>query len=350
MSIPNKKVEIFCGTGGVGKTTLATSRAVALAAQGSKVLLITIDPAKRLKQVLGLNDSDSGHVVSIDNEQFFESPVSKTFDALLLSPSHTLERIAKAEGLEKELDNRILKVLTRPYGGMNEIMAVLEVQYHLTSGNYDTVVLDTPPGKHFIDFLGATRKIEHFFDKSFVEIFKFLGKKVSHESTPKKFLGRLVSSGVKKLLSYLEKVTGGDFVDIFIDAVSILYRCREHFTSAIEFQNELGKKDFSNWFLVSSAEHHKVGEAMNLFHDAQEFMHSDNFLAVNKCLKPFLDNWHPEQSNLKTLKSTMLTRENELKMFAGKNFSKVLEFSEILSAEPKVHVTDLASGWKLLPA
>jgi hypothetical protein len=46
----------------------------------------------------------------------------------------------------------------------------------------------------------------------------------------------------------------------------------------------------------------------------------------------------------------MLTRENDLKMFDGKNFNKVLEFSEILSAEPKVHVTDLASGWKLLPA
>jgi anion-transporting ArsA/GET3 family ATPase len=350
MSIPNKKVEIFCGTGGVGKTTLATSRAVALAESGLKVLLITIDPAKRLKQVLGLEDSDSGHIISIDNEQFCEGSKQSTFDALLLSPAHTLERITKAEGLEHELENRILKVLTRPYGGMNEIMAVLEVQFHLSSNKYDTIVLDTPPGKHFLDFLGATRKIEHFFDKSFVEIFKFLGKKVTSDSAPKKFLGRIVSSGIKKLLSYLEKVTGGDFVDIFIDAVSILYRCREHFISAIDFQQELGKQEFSNWFLVSSAEHHKVGEAMNLFDEAQRFMHSDNFLAVNKCLKPFLENWHPEAKELKTLKSTMLTRENELKMFAGKNFKKVLEFSEILSAEPKVHVTDLALGWKLLLA
>ncbi|WP_127716526.1 ArsA-related P-loop ATPase [Halobacteriovorax sp. HLS] len=350
MSIPNKRVEIFCGTGGVGKTTLATSRAVALSEKGLKVLLITIDPAKRLKQVLGLQDSDSGILKKIDTQNFSEDNVENTFDALLLSPSHTLERIAKAEGLEKELDNRILKVLTKPYGGMNEIMAVLEVQFHLATGNYDTVVLDTPPGKHFLDFLGATRKIEHFFDKSFVEIFKFLGKKVSGESAPKKFLGKLVSSGVKKLLSYLEKVTGGDFVDIFIDAVSLLYRCREHFTSAIDFQKELGKEDFSNWFLVSSAEHHKVGEAMSLFTEAKDFMHGDNYLAVNKCLKPFLDNWHPQESKLKTLKSTMLTRENELKMFAGNNFKKVLEFSEILSSEPKVHVTDLASGWKLLPA
>ncbi|OUR96127.1 hypothetical protein A9Q84_07130 [Halobacteriovorax marinus] len=348
MSIPNKKVEIFCGTGGVGKTTLATSRAIALSSQGYKVLLITIDPAKRLKQVLGLHDSDSGNIISIETKSFAEVSKSESFDALLLSPSKTLERIGKAEGLEDELDNRILKVLTKPYGGMNEIMAVLEVQFHLENGNYDTIVLDTPPGKHFIDFLEATKKIENFFDKSFVEIFKYLGKKVTGDSAPKKLFGKIVSSGIKKLLSYLEKVTGGDFVDIFIDAVGFLYKCREHFTSAIDFQKELRKKEFSNWFLVTSAEHHKVGEAMSLLQDAQKFMHGDNFLAVNKCLKPFLDNWHPIDKDLKILKSTMLTRENELKVFAGKNFKKVLEFSEILAAEPKEHVTDLAEGWNLL--
>ncbi|MBT6324576.1 MAG: AAA family ATPase, partial [Bdellovibrionales bacterium] len=58
--IKHKPIEIFCGTGGVGKTTLATSRALFLASKNLKVLLITIDPAKRLKQILSLNDDDSG--------------------------------------------------------------------------------------------------------------------------------------------------------------------------------------------------------------------------------------------------------------------------------------------------
>lgn len=349
MSIPCKKVEIFCGTGGVGKTTLATSRAVSLAKAGKKVLLITIDPAKRLKQLLGLDGQDSGNITPVSTKTFFENETeSSDLYALLLSPSKTLERIGAAEGLTKDLDNRILKVLTKPYGGMNEIMAVIEVQFHLTNSDYDTVILDTPPGKHFIDFLQATRKIEQFFDKSFVEIFKFLGKKVGQQSTPKKMFSKIVSTGIKKLLSYLEKVTGSDFVDLFVDAIGFLYQTKNHFTSAIEFQKELGKKDFSNWFLVTSAEHHKVGEALHLLQGAGEFMHDDNFLCVNKCHKPFLDNWHPDDTELKLLKSTMLTKENELKTFAGKNFQRVLEFSEILSSTPCEHVTNLAQGWNLL--
>lgn len=349
MSIPSKKVEIFCGTGGVGKTTLATSRAVSLSKSGKKILLITIDPAKRLKQLLGLDDQDSGEITSVSTKSFYPNEESHTtLDALLLSPSKTLNRIGHAEGLSNELDNRILKVLTKPYGGMNEIMAVIEVQFQLKNGHYDTIILDTPPGKHFIDFLQATRKIEQFFDKSFVEIFKYLGKKVGNNNAPKKLFSKIVSTGIKKLLSYLEKVTGSDFVDLFVDAIGFLYKTKDHFTSAIEFQKELGQRDFSNWFLVTSAEHHKVGEALHIMQGAGKFMHDDNYLCVNKCHKPFLDNWHPTDTDLNLLKSTMLTKENELKTFAGKNFQRVLEFSEILSSRPCEHVTNLAQGWNLL--
>ena len=62
MHIPQKQVELFCGTGGVGKTTIATARALNLAKQNKKVLLITIDPAKRLKQILNLTAVSYTHL------------------------------------------------------------------------------------------------------------------------------------------------------------------------------------------------------------------------------------------------------------------------------------------------
>lgn len=353
MEINNKSIEIFCGTGGVGKTTLATSRAIYLTKLGKRVLLITIDPAKRLKQVLRLDDAKAGEVEEVPLEVFEKElgKLSGHLDALLMSPSHTLKRMGERSASIKDLDNPILKILTRPNGGMNEIMATIEVQNRLNDNQYDVIVLDTPPGKHFMDFLNASQKINQFFDKTFVEIFSYLGKSIASGIEKKKggLFGKIVSSGVKKLLSYLEKVTGADFVNVFIDAVAALYKNRESFLEALKFQEKLKMKSFSNWFLVTSVEQHKIGEAQELKEEAIEFMHSDNCLIINKCLKKYLDDWNTSDNEGQILRSSMLERENELKSFAKINFNKILEFQEVLGPSPHEHVVQLTKDWDQLP-
>lgn len=349
MILPDKKVELFCGTGGVGKTTIATARALALALQGKKVLLITIDPAKRLKQILKIEDNDDGKIFKIGLD-LFGLDKDKSFDAMLMSPRATLQRMAVEKELHAEFESTIIKTLSRPYGGMNEIMSIIEVQVQLEKNIYDTIILDTPPGKHFIDFLESSEKIKNFFDKSFLEIFDYLGKSISGGGKTRNFITMIVSTGVKKLLSYLEAVTGADFVREFIDAVLALYKCRDSFLRALQFQQDLKKESYSNWFLVTSVEQQKMSEAQNLKVQAAHFMHKDHFLVMNKCLGTFLNEWNPGNNDvLVHLKRSMTKREQDLQDFASKNFSNVLKFHEINHPSPLEHVKALAQMFLVQP-
>jgi anion-transporting ArsA/GET3 family ATPase len=343
----NTKIEIFCGTGGVGKTTLATSRALALSAKNKKVLLITIDPSKRLKQILNLKDSDAGekHFVEFNDDLISNEKV--TFDAILMSPTHTFKEM----NLLTEKPNKILEILMRPNGGMNEIMAIIEVQKHINSKLYDVIVLDTPPGKHFLDFLKATQKIDRFFDKSFIELFKFFGKKFTNTKigfTPKKVLGLVVSTGLKKLLKYLELVTGKEFVEEFVDAIFTLYNNKEKFVAALSFQKHIENDSAYELFLVASTEQQKLDEILEIQKKSSHFSSEKTSVLINKSNKKRLDlvDERTLTDDEKNILSYFKLLEDKVNDFSNKYFGKFKTFEESLSTSPKQQVFDLVQEWE----
>lgn len=345
ISCPPKKIEIFTGTGGVGKTTLATSRAVYLSSLGKKVLLITIDPSKRLKQVLNLDDKDSGHLQTVSLKPFLGDASHISMSALLLSPAVTLQKI----GNNDQIDNPILNTLSKPYGGLNEIMAMVELYHQLQSGAFDHIVLDTPPGKHFIDFLDSGKKIHDFFDSSFVDIFKVFGRTIENRGEAVKssrILSTFVAAGVKKLLKYLEKVTGKDFVETFVSAILAIYSCKNAFLDSLKLQEELQDHELTNLFLVTSVEHNKLREAEEMHQKMQQTMQCDNYLAINRCLAKELHKWLPNpDSPLFQVKVSMLERENKLKSYAKDKFKNILEFPDVIETSPETHVSHLVNSW-----
>lgn len=342
MIISTKSFEIFCGTGGVGKTTLAASRALGLAQNGQRVLLITIDPARRLKDLLGLTEASIGEVtpVHLENSQL---------NALLMSPEKTIHRMAAKFNTPDLASNRIIQILSRPYGGMNEILSLIEVQMQFDSGNYDVIVLDTPPGAHFLDFLQGLGKIRSFFDHSFVEIFNYLGNKTAGAGRKVFGLGlinRFISTGLRKLLGYLQKVTGAQFIEDFIQAVQIIYQSKEAFMTGLSLQDKLKARDACNWFLVTSVEQGKAQEAVELRSHATQFIHQDHFLVLNKCLEQELASWLPVKEELSQIKLSLETREKNLKIDLRKAFPVVLEFPEVISLSPEDHIHYLTETWK----
>ena len=334
--IKGKSLEIFCGTGGVGKTTLATSRAIFLASSKKKVLLITIDPSRRLKEILNLSEKNAGNPEKV----CFSKTVN--FHAELMSPYETFKKI-KTNDLEA-IENPILKILTKPFGGMNEILALVEVDFHLKSGKFDTIILDTPPGNHFIDFLESSKKIRDFFKKTYLDIFHFLESDKKNKSP--KLLSLLMTSGIKKLLSLMDKLTGKTFVSKFIESVNIVYENREAFINALEIQDILKDPLKSNWFLITSVEHNKLDEAAVIMQKASPFMHEDNYLIINKCWSSYLTAWKPKSKKANELKTSLEKREYELIDFAEKTNINVVKFSEIFDLPTDEQVRKLSLQWK----
>lgn len=344
MSFEMKQVEIFSGTGGVGKTTLATSRALFLAEQGKKVLLITIDPAKRLKEIMGLDDTQAGEIVSIQKPFDLDCEL----DVELMSAHQTIRRIAAKSESEEVLNSRILRILTKPYGGLNEILALVELQLNLEKNIYDVIVLDTPPGSHFLDFLEGIDKIRDFFDQSFIDIFNYLDEsKKSRLKTGRKLVTMMISSGVKKLLDYLGKVTGVGFVEDFMKAIGAIYSTQSTFVKALDLQQKLKSPESANWFLTTSVDQNKIVDAIKLKKNANNYITTQSILAINKTLASELKSWQDDDNSVESkLVKNLIWKENLLIQSLESEFKEIIRFPEIIHISPIEHVTKLKDQWK----
>jgi anion-transporting ArsA/GET3 family ATPase len=207
--VADKKLLICVGSGGVGKTTMAASIGLWAARRGRKVLVLTIDPARRLANALGLEAIGNAETrIEIgDSEDQGELwammlDTQTTFDDLI-------QRSSPDESTRKAiLGNRIYQTLSAHFSGSQEYMAG-EVLYDIVeSGRYELVVLDTPPAKNALDFLEASARLSKFLDPRVIKVFLGPGE-------DRGFFSRFMVSSSAVLFRLLGYVFGKEFIGDF---------------------------------------------------------------------------------------------------------------------------------------
>jgi anion-transporting ArsA/GET3 family ATPase len=166
-AIAEKKVIVCVGAGGVGKTTVAAALGLRAAAQGRRVLVLTIDPARRLAASLGL--TEIGNVEThIEPEKLRAAGIEPRGElwAMMLDLKRTwddlIARHASADSREEILQSRFYQQLSSALAGSQEYVAMDKLLELRRSGGYDLLVLDTPPTAHALDFLDAPNRVLEF--------------------------------------------------------------------------------------------------------------------------------------------------------------------------------------------
>ena len=164
------RVIVCVGSGGVGKTTVSAAIALWSALHGQRTAVLTIDPALRLAQCLGLTDTPAAETL-IPTETFTAAGLSPrgTLTALRVEQKGTwdaaIERYVTSPPLRQEiLSNRFYQGLSQTFAGSHEYMALDTLATLLERKTYDVIVVDTPPTRHALDFLEAPERLQRFLD------------------------------------------------------------------------------------------------------------------------------------------------------------------------------------------
>ncbi|WP_432080497.1 ArsA-related P-loop ATPase [Streptomyces sp. WAC 04229] len=217
---PKTRIVVCCGAGGVGKTTTAAALGLRAAERGRKVVVLTIDPARRLAQSMGIDSLDNTprRVKGVDDSAGGE------LHAMMLDMKRTFDEIVEAhadpERAAAILGNPFYASLSAGFAGTQEYMAMEKLGQLRARDEWDLIVVDTPPSRSALDFLDAPKRLGSFLD----------GKLIRVLLAPAKVGGRagmkFLNVGMSMMTGVLGKVLGGQFlkdVQTFVAAMDSMF-------------------------------------------------------------------------------------------------------------------------------
>jgi anion-transporting ArsA/GET3 family ATPase len=208
--VDTRHVVVCCGTGGVGKTTTAATLAIEGARRGRDAVVVTIDPAKRLANTLGLEHlSNNPHEIPRSLWRGDDDPaVHGRLHALMLDTKSTFDQLVEQYAEDEDQAQRILantfyRNVAGALSGTQEYMAMEKLYELHAAGTFDLIVVDTPPTRHALDFLDAPRRLTRLLDN---RIFRLL-------MTPTRPALRVTGAAAQAFLRTVARVVGREVID-----------------------------------------------------------------------------------------------------------------------------------------
>jgi anion-transporting ArsA/GET3 family ATPase len=251
LSDTSNRVVVCCGAGGVGKTTTAAAMALRAAEYGRTVVVLTIDPAKRLAQALGIESlGNTPQRVPLAPEVTGELhammlDMRRTFDEMVLQYSSDVER---AEAI---LENQFYQTVATSLAGTQEYMAMEKLGQLLAEDKWDLIVVDTPPSRNALDFLDAPKRLGSFMDS---RLWRLL-------LAPGRGIGKLVTGVVGLAMKALSTVLGSQMLSDAAGFVQALDATFDGFRQKADKTYELLKRRGTQFVVVSAAEPDALREA-----------------------------------------------------------------------------------------
>jgi anion-transporting ArsA/GET3 family ATPase len=236
------RIIVCCGAGGVGKTTTSAALALAAAEAGRTVVVLTIDPARRLAQSLGLVELDNEpRRVDIPNSS--ATGAEGELHAMMLDMKRTFDDIVAAhstpERARQILENPFYQALSSSFAGTQEYMAMEKLGQLRASDQWDLIIVDTPPSRSALDFLDAPNRMSRFLDGTMIRLLTGSGRAgLKFASAGFMFFSRIIS-----------KILGGQLlrdISAFVAALDTMFGgFRERATATYELLRRPG-----TWFVV----------------------------------------------------------------------------------------------------
>jgi len=282
--VADQHVLVCCGTGGVGKTTTAAALAVEGARRGRRVAVITIDPARRLADTLGLA-SDADHEVERalwDPDD--TAPGTGRLTALMLDTGSTFDGLVAAYAQDDEqrdriLENRFYRNLASALSGTQEYMAMERLHELHETGDYDLIIVDTPPTRHALDFLDAPQRLIRLLDN---RVFRIL-------MLPARKGFRVASAAVHAFVRQVGRVVGTAVIDDIISFFRAFEGMEEGFRARADAVRVLLSEPSTSFVLVTSARRDSIDEAIYFADRLDESEFAISALVANRMQPAFAD-------------------------------------------------------------